>query len=84
MTTPTPLTLTIPAEDVPAPGEIVSVTLDGGLVALIENTAEPIAEVDEPTEAETASFCRGGGSLAPAPDGCSSRSSARSPSSRPA
>ena len=32
----------------------------------------------------TASFCRGGGSLAPAPDGCSSRSSARSPSSRPA
>lgn len=44
------LTITIPAADIPAPGEDVLINLDGPYQALIVNTGEPqeTVEIDEP------------------------------------
>ncbi len=46
------LTFTIPAADLPRPGEVTVHEFGDDLIALIENTGEPTEDVAEPTEAE--------------------------------
>ena len=46
------LTFTIPAADLPGPGEVTTHELGDDLTALIENTGEPTEDITEPTEAE--------------------------------
>ncbi len=48
-------TFTLDDDDLPAPGETVEVDLGGGLIALVENTNEPIEEESaEPPNTYTA------------------------------
>lgn len=46
------MTFTIPAADLPSPGEVTTHELGDDLTALIENTGEPTEDVAEPTAAE--------------------------------